>query len=247
MKTKLKSRYDEALKIFVERYKKDPNVIAILVSGSYIHSKPDKNSDLDVYVIPEKARMRERGNTWINGVEIEYFINPPSQIRYYFKMERDSPSTAHMFANSKILYQKGNTVNDLISEAKTILKRKLPKMSKIEIEFARYEIDDERKDMEDVFLNKDEFSFRIIAGNLLNYCLSTFFKFHRIPKEKSKRLNEYLKYHDKQFEKIFSCALIENDIEKKFKAVNELVSYVENLIGGKRPKEWKLRSKCTAK
>ncbi len=132
MKNNLQEKFNKSLKIFVDKYKRNPNVLAVLVSGSYIHSTPDKNSDLDVYVLLEKAKMRERGNTWINGVEIEYFINPVNQVRYYFETEArgKKPSTIHMFANSKILYQKDKTVNQLIKEAKSILKKKMPPIKK---------------------------------------------------------------------------------------------------------------------
>jgi predicted nucleotidyltransferase len=246
MENNLQEKFDKALKIFVDKHKKNPNILAVLVSGSYIHSTPDKNSDLDVYVLLEKAKMRERGNTWINGVEIEYFINPVNQVRYYFKTEIPH-YTAHMFANSKILYQKNKTIDHLIKEAKFILKKKLPAMKKMDLEFARYSIDDTQKDLEDVYLKKDIFAFSLIANNLLQECLDLFFKHHRISKEKSKRLQEHLKSIDKNFEKLYTSALIEKDIDKQYKNINNLVNYTEKLIGGKRPKEWILRSECTAK
>ncbi len=248
MANNLQTKFDKALNIFVDNYKKNPNILAIFVSGSYIHSTPDKNSDLDVYVLLEKAKMRERGNTWINGVEIEYFINPVNQVRYYFKTEigNKAPYTAHMFANSKILYQKDKIINQLIKEAKAILKKKIPAIKKMDLEFARYSIDDTQKDLEDVYLKKDIFAFSFIVNNLLSECLDLFFKVNRISKEKSKRLQEQLKSIDKNFEKLYMSALIERDIDKKYKNINKLVNYIEKSIGGKRPKEWILRSKCTA-
>jgi hypothetical protein len=57
---KTKSKFKEALRRFLKEYKKYPNVMGILFSGSYIHSKPDKNADLVVYVILEKSKMRTR-------------------------------------------------------------------------------------------------------------------------------------------------------------------------------------------
>ena len=249
MANNLQEKFDKALKIFVDKHKKNPNVLAILVSGSYIHSTPDKNSDLDVYVLLKESKMRERGNTWINGVEIEYFINPINQVRYYFETEtgNKAPCTAHMFANSKILYQKDKTINQLIKEAKAILKKKMPALKKMDLEFARYSIDDTQKDLEDVYLKKDIFTFSLVANNLIQESLELFFKVHRISKEKSKRLQEHLKSIDKNFERLYTSALIENNIDKKFMNINKLVNYTEKLIGGKRPKEWILKSKCTAK
>ena len=159
MANNLQGKFDKALEIFVDKHNKNPNVLAVLITGSYIHSTLDKNSDLDVYVLLEKSEMRERGNTWINGIEIEYFINPVNQVRHYFETEigNKSPATAHMFANCKILYQKDKTVNQLIKEAKVILKKKMPALNKMDLELARYSIDDTQKDLEDVFLKNDVF------------------------------------------------------------------------------------------
>ncbi len=154
----LREKFDSALKIFVDEHKKDRNVVGILVSGSYIHSKPDKNSDLDVSVVLKDSKTRKRGNTWTNGVEIEYFINPVRQIKHYFKTEVGdiSPSTAHMFANSLVLYKKGKIMDELIKEAKKSLQKPRAKLKKFQIENGKYHLDDLEKDLEDVFVRKDD-------------------------------------------------------------------------------------------
>ena len=249
MLNNLQKKFEKALKIFVDKHKKNHNVLAILVSGSFIHSTPDKNSDLDVYVLLKKAKTRERGNTWINGVEIEYFINPINQVRYYFKTEigNKAPCTSHMFANCKILYQKDKTLNQLIKEAKTILKKKMLAMKQMDLEFAKYGINDAQKDMEDVYLKNDIFAFFIVANNLLDDCLKIFYKIQRVPKEKPKRMRNHLKQLDKHFEQLYSTAVIEQNINKKYRAINKVVNYTEKIIGGKRPREWKLVSNCTAR
>jgi len=72
----LSEKHEVALKKFVDKQKKNPNVIGMVISGSFVHYKPDKNSDLDVFVVLKDSEYREKGNTWINGVEVEYFINP---------------------------------------------------------------------------------------------------------------------------------------------------------------------------
>lgn len=244
MTNDLQPKFNEALEIFIEKHKNNSNVIAILVSGSFIHSKPDKNSDLDVFVLLKNSKYRERGNTWINWVEIEYFINPVEQIRYYFKSEFWTNHTAHMFANSKILYKKNDEINQIIKEAKIIIKKRLPKINKSQLELSKYNIDDLQKDLEDVYLNKDIFSFNIIYNNILDESINIFFKFYRIPKEKSKRLQNQINSIDKAFERLYYDSLVENEITKKFEIINKLISYIENLIGWKRTKEWKLRSKC---
>jgi len=108
----------------------------------------------------------------------------------------------------------------------------------------KYHIDDMKKDLEDVYLNKDLFAFNQVSIKLLDFCLEIFFEINRVYPEKPKRLKEHLKKIDKKFEKLYSDALIEKNIDKKFNNINELVSYTEKLLGGKRKKEWKIKSKC---
>lgn len=243
----LKKKFDSALQKFVEREKKKPSVIGILASGSYVHSNLDKNSDIDVYIVTKGSKYRERGNTWINGVEIEYFENPVKQIEHYFKEEkqgRDSPATAYMFVYSKVMYKEGAEVDKLIKIAKDILKKPKEKMKKIEIESAKYSVDDLKKDLEDVYIRKDKFAFNQIANEILNKCLDVFCKVKRVSKRKPKRLFQQLKKLDSRFAKLYSKALMNKRMKRKYERVVDLVNYTEYLLGGKRPKEWKLRSKC---
>lgn len=239
-------KFQSALDKFVEKHKKNPNVIGIILSGSFIHSEPDKNSDLDLSVVLKKSQFRERGNTWIEGIEIEYFINPIEQIKYSFETEvgDKAPCTVHMFANSQILYKKGNEIEKLIKEAKKIMKKGVSSMGNMEKELAKYSLDDLQKDLEDTYLKKDRFAFSIIAMKILEKSLSVFTKLKKIQKEKSKRLREQLKNLEPEFEKLYSKALFEVSLEKKYKALVILIDYIERHLGGKRPKEWKLRSKC---
>ncbi|MFH1751529.1 MAG: nucleotidyltransferase domain-containing protein [archaeon] len=240
MKENLTEKFEKALDKFVLKQKKNPNVIGIIASGSFIHSKLDKNSDLDVYVVLEKSKYRERGNTWINGVEIEYFINPINQVKSYFKHEK-KPATAHMFANSKILYRKGSKLDELITQAKKFVQKKTPKMSKLELELAKYFLDDLKKDLEDVKINNDKFTFELIGNEIIERSLNNFFQVKRCSKEKHKRLKQQLKELDSKFEKVYSKALL----KRSYKNLLELVEHTEKLLGGKRPIEWKLKSKCT--
>jgi hypothetical protein len=239
--------YEDAIIKFLEKEKKDKNVIGILICGSYIHSKLDKNSDLDFHIIlNNKVKTRERGNTWINGIEIEYFKNPVNQIKHYLKTENGAkaPCTAHMFVNSRVLYKKGNELDKLIKESKKILEIKPKPINKTDIEIARYFIDDIEKDLEDVYIKKDEFAFELIANKILEHSLNLFCKIKRIFPEKSKRLFNYIKDIDNNFAELYSSAILEKNINKKYHKLIKLIRYIEHNLGGKRPKEWKLKTKC---
>jgi len=243
----MEEKFQKALNEFVEEQKKDKNVIGIIVSGSIIHSKPDKNSDLDVFIVTNNnVKTRIRGNTWRNGIEIEYFKNPVKQVREYFKKEigKKSPCTAHMLANSIILYKKNNQLNKLIKEAKIRIKKQQEKISKFELEQERYFLDDIEKDLEDVYLRKDEFAFEQISAMVLDRALKDLFIIKRTYPEKPKRLLPFLEKLDNKFAELYKQSLLEKDINKKYEKLISLIRYTEKLLGGKRPREWKLKSVC---
>jgi len=247
MWNRLGNKYRLALERFVRKYKRNPNVVGILVSGSIVHSKPDKNSDLDVYIVLNKSKFRERGNTWINGVETEYFMNPINYIRgKYFKEEclgEKSPATSHMFVNSVVLYKKGRILDKLIGEAKGILRKKLPQMKRFDVEQAKYTLDDYKKDLEDTYRKKDYFAFNLIFNETLQKCLEIFYKVKRQAMPKNKRIGENLKSLDIEFLKLFENALKEEDQKSQMTIIKEVIRYIETKLGGRRAKEWKLRSR----
>ncbi len=236
----------EAVKKFAAKYTKPPHVLAVILSGSHHHDKPDKNSDLDVYIVLDKGKFRERGNTFVNGYEVEYFVNPLKQVEKYLKDEANphvNPCTAHMFSNCQVIYQKGKTLDRLRKTAEKLIKKEHAKLKKTEVEMAKYALDDLRKDLDDVFTRMDDFSIMAVSNQILEQCLETFFRIKRTSRDKPKRLQAQLKKLDKKFEKLYTDAKLEPNINRRIKKLNSLIDYVENLLGGKRSKEWKLKSK----
>lgn len=228
-------RYYRAAEKFAQKYRKRKDVIGILIVGSILMRKPDKNSDVDVQIILDKSETRTRGNTEVDGIEIEYFINPVEQIRSYLKKEQ-SRHTAHMLTHSLVLYQRGNVLDKLIAEARIAFRKKLPPLSGVKKKLAVYALDDLQKDLEDVQVKKDEASVRLLCGKLLDKCVDVYFAVKRLPREKDKRLLETLRNIDSVFAK-----LVENATSHRYGDVIKLVAYTEKLLGGKRAKNWELK------
>ena len=247
----LKEKFSAALSAFIGLHSKNPPVVGILAAGSAVTGVPDKNSDIDVHVVLDRSSTRERGTTWLHGVEVEYFINPVKQIREYFSQEaaEGSFATARMFSSGRIVYQRkgaaGKQMALLVEEAKLIMRRKGPKPDAHDVEMMRYTLDDLRKDLEDVYLRRDAFAFSLIAGELADASVSAFTRMRRKPAEKSKRLQEHLRRLDPEFERLLSEALLEKSLDLRFQALMRLADYAERLLGGPRPKEWSLRTRCT--
>ncbi len=236
-------RFRNALDLFASRMRRNRRVIAIIATGSVIHSKPDKNSDLDVFVLLDKSKTRERGNTWIDGVEVEYFANPVNQVRYELKAERasNSAATAYMFAKGMVIFKKNKIVDSLVKEARSILAAKPKAIGAEQRENGKYYIDDGKKDLEDLYLRRNLFAFHRSANGLLEVCLNLFYVCKQARGTKNKNLEAHLKRIDPKFAHLFVKATTASTMAEKYRAVNNVAGYVEKLLGGPRSKEWKLR------
>ena len=109
-----------ALNEFIEKYKHDEDVEAILLVGSYAVLNNNKYSDIDVYVIlNDRVDYRERGNKLVKGYLIEYFLNPIRMIREYLEEDKrgHGGAMANMLLNGKVLYDKNGIVEKLKEEA----------------------------------------------------------------------------------------------------------------------------------
>jgi hypothetical protein len=83
-------------------------IVGILGFGSrFSKKKLGANSDLDVYVVIENIGKRYRGIMIIDGVEVDYFVNPIEQLRLDWGRVKNNASTkktaAYMLRDGKII------------------------------------------------------------------------------------------------------------------------------------------------
>ena len=104
-------------------------------------------------------------------------------------------------------------------------------MTTLEIELAKYTIDDLIKDLEDVLIKNDNIAFFLISQRLLSVLLETFCSFHRIHADKEKRLQVQLQKIDPKFLQLLQEATKPQDRIIQYQELQRISHYIEHLIG----------------
>jgi len=141
---------------FMESFEYKADVIGILVCGSFVTGSPSSHSDLDVHIVLDEAVLyRERGNKVVDGLLIEYFANPPRQIRGYFKEDYQaiSPMSQTQFATGEIVLDTIGVVAKLKEEATRMMELNFEGARSSANELIKYGIWDMLDDLQDMYEN----------------------------------------------------------------------------------------------
>lgn len=245
-----------ALEEFLKDWKNRNDVVGALVCGSYITGDPSKRSDIDVHIIlSEDVDWRERGNRVMNSFLIEYFANPPKQIRKYFQQDFQNQRTMSMvqFITGKILFDNTGILNELKIEAEHWLNKGYEDLNKTVLEIKKYSLWDSLDNLKDCF-EQQRVDFPFVYFNSLANLFSEYCQFLRLESIPYYQVHSYLieptyikKYlknvfPDSIFKEMFLKALLEVDKQKMVEAYELLVNHVFHQMGGFKIDGWKIKS-----
>jgi hypothetical protein len=251
-----KEKWEIALEKFLDEWINKKEVVGIVACGSYITGNPSKHSDIDIQILLDKnVRWRERGNKIIDGILMEYFANPMSQIIKYFDEDyKDRTRTAaHMFITGKIVYDKNGAIKDIIKKAKEWNKRKFEPMSLSQKELWKYSLWDMNDNLEEVYEAKTD-DFYFVYFNYLKKLYETYSTFLRFDSlsvnkllklltiEKQKIKYKIKDYPDQHFVNLFIEAIKLKDKQTMIKEYSKLTLYVLDKMEGFDINGWKFRS-----
>ena len=158
--------WEKTLNVFLREWKEREDVIGAMVCGSYVTGHPSPHSDIDVHIIlSDEADWRERGNILIDGYLIEYFINPPRQIKKYFEDDYNSlrPHSMVQFLTGKVIFDEYNEIGKLENEARMWLNKEHNKLNNIAVEMMKYHLWDTLDNLADCYeQDRMDFEFVII-------------------------------------------------------------------------------------
>lgn len=133
--------WETALQKFLDDWKTNRPVTGAMVCGSFVTGNPSPMSDVDVHILlPDDIDWRERGNKYIDGIQIEYFSNPARQIEKYFADDYRSRETqaAVQFATGRILFDDAGGIAALKTKADEWLAKPFPPFTREQLERAKY-------------------------------------------------------------------------------------------------------------
>lgn len=226
----------------VTEYKKNKNVLGIVLFGSATRNKFDRYSDIDIYILLKKKGAYSRLNFLKNNIRVDIILDTVKEAEAFLKEDAFNikRNTSHMLANGKIIYQAGVDLNRVIAKAKHNLKLRT-KYSDKEIMMHKYSIDDFWGEVNRDIQNQNYTAFGLDSQLLLNNIIELFLKlngsFFRQPNEMFKTLNEI----DTQFATEIENFYKATTLKTKKKILGGLVTRIYKKSHGPLPQNWSIK------
>jgi len=226
----------------VRQYKRDKNVLGIMLFGSTTQDKFDQYSDVDIYILLNKKGKLSRNNFVKDGVRVDIIFNTIKEVKNYLKEDKGNIRriTSHMLAYGKILFQREGVLKKVFLIAQKNLKLKT-KYKGSEVLMHKYSIDDFWGEVQRDIENKDYLAFGLDSQLLVNNILELFLKLNGEFLQQPNEMMKILKKLDKKFADRMESFYREDNIQKKKEILAKLVEYIYRKSGGPLPKRWMLK------
>ena len=149
--------WEVALQKFLAPYLTQDNFEGAILCGSYASGNQNEFSDIDVQIIfSDNNKWRERGNRYVDGFLIEYFVEPIFKLQKQLVdgLEENSLTIAVIIGYGKILYDRHGLVKQLQAEA----------LSYFDKEFAPVSESKRRQSLYGIYDTLDEFKSQLSEG-----------------------------------------------------------------------------------
>ena len=209
----------------------------ILLTGSLADGVPRLQSDIDLFVVI-RPLWRQRRTFFVDGVEVELFLNPVSQVRTEF-CTPDSPATIAMFAQGRVLFDPEGIIKELVQEAQYVWQQGRPEIAEDTYEHShlRYTCVDLLKDAQDL-LDVDAEAAQLVMFAALQSALEAYYRLQRRWPVKPKYQLDDLELHApdvaQQVRRILTDHL---PLRERYITLSALIDQVLEPVGG-RLREW---------
>jgi hypothetical protein len=253
-------RWELALEKFISRWPQREDAVAAVACGSFVTGNPSPRSDVDLHlVLHPRVTWRERGNRIVDGVMIEYFANPPAQIRAYFSENHAdyNQTNATQFVTGRIIFDRRGEAKRLKREAQAWLKKRFVPRAPWRRSLDRYAIYDHYDNLMDALeRGAPDANYLYCAWLMLVYDLYARFLLQPVATAKStlgiltkaavRRKYCAPPFPDKAFVRLFAAAIAAKGPQQKRHA-ERLRAHVLRAMGGFEIDGWRIRTPVSAK
>lgn len=219
---------ESVIKKYVEKMKKDYNVVGAMLTGSYITGKMKPNSDIDIFFIWDRENKSMRGREFYNNIEFEYFVSP--EWKYYDRLKSDLISQ-QIYSSGKIIFDSNDTFKNIQQKAIEYSRNYNPELSASEkVDYSFY-VETIMKDGIDMLVDGELEGFYFLSGMHIPKFCNIIAKIKKKYPIYEKHAIEQLNLLDKElFHEIveFYKSNDKNDIYNKW---IDLCKYVLNELG----------------
>ncbi len=232
----------EICDFMVGKYRRDENVLGVMLFGSAARGKSDKYSDIDFYILLKKKNEFSRKNFVKNSLRVDIIFNTLLEAKTYLKNDEKNVKriTSHMLAHGIIIYKKGRILENLQFVAGKNLELKT-KYNASDVLMHKYSIDDFLGEIRRDLKNQDIIAFNLDRQLLMNNIIELFLKirgnFWKQPNEMARILKESDLYFGREIEKFYKAKNLKN----KEEIISGLVKYIYKKSGGGLPNIWVIR------
>lgn len=227
-----------AINKFLNEYKDKDFFLGAILTGSYATNNQNENSDIDLYIISKDGTpWKERGNKEVDGYLIEYFINPPKEIRKYMKNEKKDYrlSTTNILGRGIILIDPTGDIKKLQEEAQEILAGGLEELEENTYKINCYRVWDNFDELDSKYKKREDIDLSYYM--FIREVTTSYFQNNKVPLIPIHKLEyilldpEYkkkygvVKFVDDEFANLLIKCLSEKEYDKKYQCAKEIYDY----------------------
>jgi len=114
-------RYDEAIQSFVDKIKNDPNIIAVLVSGSVYHGTVWEKSDVDMTVVVRDQKLDNKSfGIYEDNILLNVRLCQRSDLKRGMEKSLTGMTGHSIDATTKVVYTTDENLRDYIEENRAV-------------------------------------------------------------------------------------------------------------------------------
>lgn len=215
----------------MNKFVNNKSICGVLLVGALAKtniSNVNKLRDIDIFVVTNSINKFEREVVIKEGIEFD--ISYISLDLLQKGLEEMWPFLMNSLFNYKLVYSTEPQIEKLLSKIQNIKVTGPKELKEEEIKYVRFTLYQLYKDI--ITRKFEEMNVIFLTYNLFNQILDSFFKLNKlwIPKDK-KKLN-IIKEEDKELYSLCIKFIREENIDKKIRALYEVLNYVLIPFGG---------------